>query len=91
MAKWRDYEGVIGMLLNYFSKNKGLNTVTAAVAVPTAEVLGEAASSSELLLGLVGAETAAYLGTGPVGWIAGGLIIGARALMAFNRHKEAKK
>jgi hypothetical protein len=84
MPKLKEYEGVISQLLGYFSKNKGLNTVTAAVAVPVVDI----AAQSPLLVDLVGAEAATYLAGGPAGWGAAALIIGARALMAFVRGRK---
>lgn len=87
MPKLKDYEPLITTIFNYFSKNKGLNTVTAAVAVPAVATVG----TSELLLNLVGAEVAGYLAGGPAGWIAAGLIIAARAGLAIHRRRQETK
>lgn len=79
---------LLSEVAGYFAKNKGMNTVTAALAVPAVMAAAEGVSDLQGLAELVGPEVVGYVSSGPMGWVAAGLIIGARVLMAVKRKRE---
>ena len=91
MPKIKDYVPVVSKLLSYFSKNAGLNTVTAAIAPIALVASSGTAPIQELATSLGGVEFAAMVATGtPVGYVAAGLLVLIRVVMGFMRHRDSK-
>ena len=91
MPKIKDYIPVAGKLLSYFSKNAGLNSVTAAIAPVALIASADTQPVTELATSLGGVEFAAMITQGtPVGYVAAGILVLIRVAMGILRNKKDK-
>lgn len=90
MPKPKDYIPMASQLWNYFSKNAGMNTITAAVAPLAITGAVQNQETVAFAADVAGTEVAAAIALGtPVGYAVAGLIIVLRIGLAIFRKKKA--